>query len=130
MATTKKTLEYIAKLEQDAATARALGWRDYKPAKVVLPEDGKVKGFVNNVSTGSISFAASTRSSHITSSEEAVVDKWFQPSRPGFINISGSREGILMFRTRKDALMNLRLQLQAKFGKQLAELDAEIAAEG
>lgn len=128
MAMTKKEKEREDALVEALSSSRALGWRSFVPALLPIPKYGQTPyplGFLHNLHSGEIYYASTSASAHVSSTEKKYVEDWAN----GRTSSGGSQGPRVLFFTRRDALCDLRMKLQEKYGRHLAQIDAAIEKE-
>lgn len=123
----KKEQERVEALESALSWARALGWRSFTPNVIPVSQHSSTPhplGFLNNPNNGAVYYASSSSIAHCSSTDQKIVEAWANGRSNG-----GSQGSRALFVTRRDALCDLRMKLQEKYGRYLAEIDAEIEKE-
>lgn len=127
MAMTKKERERVEVLQEALSWARALSWRSYAPIVIPVSPTSSTPhplGFLNNPHNGAIYYASSSSMAHCSSTDKGIVEAWANGKGHG-----GTQGPRALFATRGCALKDLRMKLQEKYGRHLAEIDAEIEKE-
>lgn len=124
MAMTKDEKQRMEELEKEVRLARALRYSTYAPPKKIRASREAPE------ITGYLSFGS--RMNGPLDVERSVVAAWSgtvshgQGKRDG--RLSGSQGGRALYRTKRDALIGLRLEKERDFAATLADIDRAIEA--
>jgi truncated hemoglobin YjbI len=125
MAMTKAEKQRMEELEKEVRLARALRWSSYTAPSMIHPKSG-----TSEIITGYL-FFGSRIDGRIYRAESALTEAWSSTvthghGKRGHDRLSASQGSRVLYQTKRDALVGLRLEKERDFAAALADIDRAI----